>query len=194
MTEKKTLNKKSVSHQSKTHKDNKSNNLIELEKKLDNFMIILQKKLTFVKQIMELDFIKNIISSKVVNDTNGWVKSNLSTISKIIGWVMVVFWSIWLLMTLTTIWVLFSFFWGGFFVLLLLNIVYIVISIILWFWLIKMKKWIPFFITLVVSLNLLYFLVTLILFWFDAISSPRTTIFDIVFMIYVLKNKNLFIN
>ena len=61
------------------------------EKRLDKWIVILQKKLPFVKQIMDSDFVKTTISSKLVKETNTWVKKNLQTISQIIGWVIVVF-------------------------------------------------------------------------------------------------------
>jgi len=54
-------------------------------------MTNLQKKLTFVTKFMEFDFIKSILSSKIIEDSNKWVKENLETISKIIGRVVVVF-------------------------------------------------------------------------------------------------------
>jgi hypothetical protein len=47
-------------------------------------MIMLQKKLTFVKQVMELSLIKDILSYKIIEDTNKWVKANLEQISQII--------------------------------------------------------------------------------------------------------------
>ena len=162
------------------------------EKKLDNLMVILQKKLTFVKQIMELDFIKTILSSKIVEDTNKWVKTNLEQISKIIGWVVLVFGGLGVLMTLWTIGVLLSYFGGWFLILLLLNLAYILIGMILWFGLINMKKRVPFFVTFTILVDLAYFIVAGIVWGFAAISSPRTILFYLVFMIYVLKNKALF--
>ncbi len=171
---------------------NTSKKITAFEKKLDKLMLMLQKKLTFVKQVMELDFIKTILSSKIVEDTNKWVKTNLEQICKIIGWVALVFGWLGVLMTLWTIGVLLSYFGGWFLILLLLNLAYILIGMILWYGLINMKKRVPFFVTFTILTNLAYFVVAWIVWGFAAISSPRTILFYLVFMIYVLKNKTLF--
>ncbi len=170
----------------------KGNHESIVDKKVDKIMTNLQKKLTFVTKFMEFDFIKSILSSKIIEDSNKWVKENLETISKIIGRVVVVFWAIGVLTTLWTMWVLIAYFGGGFIVLLLLNLIYILIGMLLWFGLIKMKKRVPFFITLVVLVDLAYIIIIWSLSWFGNIPSPRTVIFYIIFAIFVIKNKNLF--
>jgi hypothetical protein len=104
----------------------------------------------------------------------------------VFGWIGV-------LMTLWTIWVLLSYFGGGFFVLLLLNLVYILIGMILGFGLINMKKRVPFFVTFTILIDLAYFIIASIVWGFAAVTSPRTILFYIIFMIYILKNKALFI-
>jgi len=81
-TVKKTSAKKPVAKKIST--PNTSKKVSNFEKKLDKIMAILQKKLTFVTKFMELNFIKSILSSKIIEDTNNWVKENLETISKII--------------------------------------------------------------------------------------------------------------
>ena len=189
-TTKEPVTKKPVAKTTPT--SNTSKNISKFEKKLDKLMTVLQKGLPFIKQIMELDFIKTILSSKIIEDTNKWVKTNLEQICKIIWWVVLVFGWLGVLMTLWTIWVLLSYFGGGFLVLLLLNLAYILIWMILWFGLINMKKRVPFFVTFTILVDLAYFIVAGIIWGFAAISSPRTIFFYIVFMIYVLKNKALF--
>lgn len=189
-TAKKTVTKKSV--EKKVTVSNTSKKVSNFEKKLDKLMLKLQKKLIFVKQIMELDFIKTILSSKIIEDTNKRVKINLEQISQIIWWVVVVFGWIWILMTLWTIWLLLSYFGWSFLILLLLNLAYILVGIVMWFGLIKMKKRVPFFVTLTVLIDIVYLIIAGIIWGFAYMSSPRTIIFYIVFMIYVLKNKSLF--
>jgi hypothetical protein len=68
-----------------------STKVSNFEKSLDKIMTMLQKKLPFVKQIMELSFVKSFLSSKIIEDTNKWVKTNLEQICTIIGWVILVF-------------------------------------------------------------------------------------------------------
>lgn len=188
-TKKTQVTKKAVAKKPTVHTSAK---VSTFEKKLDKLMVTLQKKLTFVKKVMELDFIKTILSSKIIEDSNKWVKQNIEQISQIVWWVIVVFGWIWVLMTLGTIWVLLSYFGWSFIILLLLNLAYILIGIVMWFGLIKMKKRVPFFVTLTILIDIVYLIVVGIIWGFTAISSPRTIIFYVVFMIYVLKNKSLF--
>ncbi len=162
------------------------------EKRIDWLMSFLQNKLSFIKDFMELDFIKKILSSKIIEDTNKWVKTNLVSISNIIGWVIVVFWILWLLTTLWTMWIMLRYFGSGFVLLFLLNIVYILIWILLGFGLIKMKNRVPFFVTFLILLDLAYIIIVGLLFWFSIVPSPRTIIFYIIFAIYIIKNKSLF--
>ncbi len=189
MTVKKTAHKKTTHKKTSAHTSTKTSNF---EKNLDNLMVILQKKLTFVKQVMELDIIKKVLSSKIIEDTNKWVKTNLESTSKIIGWVVIVFGWLWVLMTLWTIWLLLSYFGWSFLILLLLNLAYILIGMVMWFGLIKMKKRIPFFVTLTILIDIAYLIVAWVVWGFAAVTSPRTIIFYAVFMIYILKNKILF--
>lgn len=185
---KKVVHKKPT-HKATTHKADKVSNF---EKKVDKIMTKLEKKLTFVKKVMDLDFIKKVLNSKIVEDSNKWVKENLESTAKIIWRVIVVFWAIGILTTLWTMGVLIAYFGGGFILLLLLNLAYILIGMLMWFGLIKMKKRVPFFLTFVVLVDLAYFIVLLLFWWFGAIPSPRTIIFYIIFLIYILKNKALF--
>ncbi len=188
-TKKTPVAKKAVAKKPTVHTSTK---VSAFEKKLDKLMVTLEKKLTFVKKVMELDFIKTILSSKIIEDSNKWVKQNIEQISQIVGWVIVVFGWIWVLMTLGTIWVLLSYFGWSFIILLLLNLAYILIGIVMWFGLIKMKKRVPFFLTLTILIDIVYLIIAWIIRGFTAISSPRVIIFYVVAMIYVLKNKSLF--
>jgi hypothetical protein len=153
---------------------------------------MLQKKLTFVKKIMELDIIKKILSSWIIEDTNKRVKKNLEQISQVLGRLSVVFGGIALLMSLSTMWRLFSYFGVSYTILMLLNIVYLVIWMVMWFGLIKMKKRVPFFVTFSVLVDIAYIIFASIFWGMRTVSSPRAVIFYIIFMIYVLKNKTLF--
>jgi hypothetical protein len=95
-------------------------------------------------------------------------------------------------MILWTIWGFSAYFGWSFFVLLLLNLAYILIGMILGFGLINMKKRVPFFVTFTVLIDIVYFILAAMVWGFAAISSPRTILFYILFMIYILKNKALF--
>ncbi len=181
----KVVNEKSTSHHGHSHK-------AEFEKKIDKMMAKLQKKVKYVQKVMDLDFIHKVLSSKIVNNTNKWVKTNLDTITKIIWRVMVVFWAIWLLTTLGTIWILLAYFKWGFILILLLNLVYVIIGMLLGFGLIKMKKRTPFFATFLAMAYIAYFIIAVLFGVFKAIPSPRTIIFYIIFMIYILKNQEAF--
>lgn len=87
-TKKTPVAKKAVAKKPTVHTSTK---VSAFEKKLDKLMVTLEKKLTFVKKVMELDFIKTILSSKIIEDSNKWVKQNIEQISQIVGWVIVVF-------------------------------------------------------------------------------------------------------
>lgn len=179
----------------KTTSTKSTNYWLKMEKTIDNLMSFLQKKLTFVDKIIWLSFVKKILSSKIVEDTNKSIRDNLTTTSKIIWWILVVFGAIWFLTMLSTIWAIWFFFtymWWWFVILLLLNLVYVILWLLLWFGLIKMKKRVPFFITLVVIIDLAYMLIALLLSSFSAVQSPWMILFYVIFTIYILKNKDLF--
>jgi hypothetical protein len=74
----------------------------------------------------------------------------------------------------------------------LLNLVYVIFWLLLGFGLIKMKKRVPFFITLVVLAGLAYMLIALVLSSISAIPSPWVILFYIIFTVYILNNKDLF--
>jgi hypothetical protein len=97
------------------------------------------------------------------------------------------------LVSLSGIGRLFRYFGGWYAILMLLNIVSLLIVMVMWFGLIKMKKRVPFFTTFTILFNIAYIIVASIFWGMRAISSPRTILFYIVFMIYILKNKALFI-
>jgi hypothetical protein len=148
-----------------------------------------------VDKLIGSDFFKKILSSKIVEDTNKWIRTNLHTTSKVIWWILIVFGAIWFLTTLSTIWAIWFFvtYMGWrFVILLLLNLIYVIFWLLLWFGLIKMKKRVPFFITLIVLADLAYILIALVLSSFSAIPSPWVIIFYVIFTIYILKNKDLF--
>jgi len=265
------------------------NHRSNFEKTIDNVMSSLQKKLTFVDKLIWSDFFKKVLSSKIAEDTNKWIRTNLHTTSKVIWWrfiafgaiwffitqsmilivldlayiiwwlllvlwlvkikewlsfqsiiwwifivfsaiwffitqsmiflayiiwwlllvlrlvkikerlfiwwILIVFSAIWFLTTLFTIWAIWFFVtyieWR-FVILLLLKLIYVIFWLLLWFGLIKMKKRVPFFITLVVLVDLAYMIIALMLSSFSAISSPWVIIFYVIFTIYILKNKDLF--
>ena len=184
--------KKPVEHnKTTTHATAKKSNF---EKKLDKLMFTLQNKLTFVKQLMESDFIKTILSSKIVEDTNKWVKTNIEQISKIIGWVVLILSGILLLYILKRIFIaLIAGYIGSFLLYLLVFWSSTLLLSLFWFWLIGMKKRVP-FLTLSTILVYLSYLILTGLFWgFTVTFIIRTILFYLVFMIYVLKNKASFI-
>ena len=160
--------------------------------KLDKCVAMMQKKCAFISKIMDLEIIKSILWSKVMNDTNTWVKKNLENISQVLWRLALVFWAILLLTTLSTMWRLFRYFGAWYIVLFILNIVYLIVWMVLWYGLIKMKKRVPYFVTFTVLFDIAYIVVASIIWGMWAISSPRSVIFYIVFMLYVLKNKSLF--
>lgn len=184
----KIINKKKTFKKSTNHK-------LNFEKTIDNVMWYLQKKFTFVDKLIGSDFLKKILSLKIVKDTNKSIRTNLHTTSKVIWWILVVFGAIWFLTILSTIWAIWflvTYMWWRFVILLLLNLVYVIFWLLLGFGLIKMKKRVPFFITLVVLAGLAYMLIALVLSSISAIPSPWVILFYIIFTVYILNNKDLF--
>ena len=167
----------------------------KFEKKVDKIMLFLEKKLTFINQIIKSNFIKKILESSLIIDTNKSLKKNIPTITKIVWWVIIIFAWIWLLTAFSTIraiWFFVEYLWWLFFILILLNLIYIVMSWLLWFGLIKMKKRVPFFITLIIVLDLVYMIIAMLMSSFNSIPSPWMIIFYVIFAIYIIKNKDLF--
>ena len=188
---KKTVMKKSVAKKVPAKNITKSSNS-KFDLMLDKCVAMMQKKCAFISKIMDLDIIQTILWSKLMNDTNTRVKKNLENISQVLWRLALVFGAIFLLATLSTMWRLFRYFGAWYIILLLLNIVYLIIWMVLWYGLIKMKKRVPYFVTFTVLFDLAYIIVASILWGMWAISSPRSVIIYIIFMLYILKNKSLF--
>ncbi len=186
------MNTKNHSSKKATHKQKLFSNF---EKRVDKFMSFLDHKLKFVHNIIKSNFVKKVLGSKILTNTNKSFRENLPTTSKIIGWIIVVFAWIWLLTTLSTIraiWFFLEYLGWLFFLLIIFNLLYIVMSWLLWFWFIKMKKRVPFFITLIIVLDLVYMILAMLMSSFSSIPSPWMIIFYIIFAIYILKNQDLF--
>lgn len=165
------------------------------EKKVDSVMSFLDHKLKFVHNIIKSSFVKKILGSKIITNTNKSFRENLPTTSKIIWWIIVVFAWIWLLTTLSTIraiWFFVEYLGWLFFLLIIFNLLYIIMSWLLWFWFIKMKKRVPFFITLIIVLDLAYMILATLMSSLSSVPSPWMIIFYIIFAIYILKNQDLF--
>lgn len=165
------------------------------EKKLDSIMHFLDHQLRFIHNIIKSNFVNKILGSKILTNTNKSFRENLPTTSKMIWWIIVVFAWIWFLTTLSTIraiWFFLENLGWLFFLLIIFNLLYIIMSWLLWFWFIKMKKRVPFFVTLIVVLDLAYMILAMLMSSFSSIALPWMIIFYIIFAIYILKNQDLF--
>jgi hypothetical protein len=80
MPTKKTVKTPVAPKKTATHHAAKISNF---EKSLDKLMTKLAKNLLFIKKVMELDFIKTLLSWKIIEDSNKWVKKNLEQIAQI---------------------------------------------------------------------------------------------------------------
>lgn len=168
----------------------------DVEKKADKTVNELVKKVWFVDKIINASRVKEILWLSFIESANKRVRKNLELICKILWWIALVLWGISTIIALIAFIVaLFNLFVWGLWLLLLsiLALASCAIMMILWRWLIKMKKWAPSLLIAAIALDLILFVVYIFIPG-DLWKYLLQIILYIVFTLFVLKNKDMFKN
>ncbi len=213
VTPKKTTKKveKHVNHKevekkvSEVKKDSKKSELEAVEEKLDEQInkIVENKS---VKKILDNKIVSDVINSKVLDEVNTKIEKKLNLIFDVIWWICVVFWSIWLLASISLffgplrLWAVWWFFRSTLYLLIMILLTWL--SIISWIWFLKRKKRVPLLTLLNVIVGVVYLVISFIpvtyVFW-KAVrswiwSSILSILVSIIIFVLVAKNKKLFKN
>lgn len=168
----------------------------EVEKKADKTVNELVKKAEFVDKIINASRMKEILWLSFIENANKRVRKNLELICKILWWIALVLWGISTIITaIAFVIALISLFaWGlWLFLLSILALLSCALMMILWRWLIKMKKWVPAALIAVITLDLALLVIYILVpgdFWKYLLE----VILYIIFTLFVLKNKDMFKN
>lgn len=168
----------------------------DVEKKADKTVNELVKKVWFVDKIINASRVKEILWLSFIESANKRVRKNLELICKILWWIALVLWGISTIIALIAFIVaLFNLFVWGLWLLLLsiLALASCAIMMILWRWLIKMKKRAPSLLIAAIALDLILFVVYIFIPG-DLWKYLLQIILYIVFTLFVLKNKDMFKN
>ena len=168
----------------------------EVEKKADKTVNELVKKAEFVDKIINANRMKEILWLSFIENANKRVRKNLELICKILWWIALIIWVISTIITaIAFVIALISLFAGGLwlFLLSILALLSCALMMILWRWLIKMKKWVPAALIAVITLDLALLVIYILVpgdFWKYLLE----VILYIIFTLFVLKNKDMFKN
>lgn len=170
----------------------------EVEKKADKTVNELVKKAEFVDKIINASRMKEILWLSFIENANKRVRKNLELICKILWWIALIIWVISTIITaIAFVIALISLFAGGLwlwlFLLSILALLSCALMMILWRWLIKMKKWVPAALIAVITLDLALLVIYILVpgdFWKYLLE----VILYIIFTLFVLKNKDMFKN
>ena len=168
----------------------------KFEKKADETVNELVNKVEFADKITKASRVDEILNLSFINSANKRVRKNLELICKILWRIALVIWVIYTVISLVAFIVGFvALFKGGLlaFLIALLALVCSAISVLLWRWLIKMKKRVPAALIILIALDL----ILLILSIFNPGqfgSSLVKIILYVIFTLFALKNKDMFKN
>ena len=200
MPEKKT---KAAEKEATPIKDEVKQEAKELEKKMekaekeaDKKVNELVNKAAFIDKLLNASWIKEILKLSFIESANKRVRKNLELICKILWWIILIWWIIYTIFAIIAFvrWLIWLFSWNiGIFLLSLIALASAILIIMLWRGLIKMKKWLPAALVAIIAVDLVLFVLSIFL-WESFGFCLLEIIFYFVFILFVLKNKDLFNN
>lgn len=174
----------------------------EEKKRLENFEGKADKeveklvwKLWFIEKIVEASWMKKILDWKPINQANLRVRKNLEIICKIIWRFIFVLWIILAVVSVFSfLWWLIALFQGKLwlFLMSLMTLLFTVLIIVLWRWMIKMKKWIPIACILFLLFDIIFIIFSLISKDWNALLYCLDFVSTTIITLFILKNKDLF--
>ncbi len=181
----------------KTKNNFLKNFLLSLESISDSFIQKFYNE-TLISEIQKIEFIKKLLKSNFIQSLQNFGKSWFKDAFVSLGYIRIFVWILWGFVSLISFFqnltvafssIIFS----------LLNVLLMFFTIIMWVWIVKFKKWLPFWYIITAFLNLIYIIFKFILFstfWYLGFIINLAFFFFLVVIILVLllKNKNLFVN
>lgn len=195
--------KKTVHHKKRFSEEEALENV---EKKLDEKMDKIMSK-WFVHKFLDLKFMKDVLSSHIVNDANHKIKNSLSILFTVLGWISVATGIIGIfsfLVSLSGLWFMFSLWFGigvRVLVYVLLGLSFSLLGLFTWIGLIRRKKRVVSLIILGLFVSAILFVVSFIpvgLYAYKSYGSFGGGLFNLiitfVLLLLVVKNDTMFKN
>lgn len=163
------------------------------DKEVDNLV----KKVWFVDKIINASWMKEILNLSFMESANKRVRKHLETICKIFGWIGLVGWAIFAIyaVVMFIIWIVALFHgWVWAFLLSILMLALAALTLIMSRGLLKMKKWYPAAAIILLALDIVILVISMFAPSMSFGSQLFSFIISIIFLLFVLKNKDMFKN
>lgn len=181
---------KKVEHKQATNSENTFNKVDwKLDAQMNKFM-----KAWLVEKVLNNKIVKDTLWSKVINDLDAKLKPYLKNFFTVIWRLAVVGWILWIVSSLSALWLFFRRNFGTIYLLyVLISLVFSLLALVTWYWMIKFKKRVVLVTLVELLLSVISFLMAIISsgnFW----SAILNLLLSVLLTIIVLKNKDMFKN
>ncbi len=205
MPVKKTKNVAANHKNAETKKVEKKTTTADVEKKVEAFeskadekVDNLVKKMWFIDSIVNASWMKAVLNWDLMDKANVWVRKHLEKICKVFWRITLVVWIIYTVLGVIAFfaWIVALFLKGMVwtFLLTVLSLAASILVVLIGRGLVKMKKWAPSVLLIWAMFNILMLILAIAFPSLKLWTYVFSTIFDIIFVLFILKNKDMFKN